>query len=136
MPLRVLEELDVVRRSGLENGYYLATAQVSLHYNGPARAGASVACSLRQTYGAGFLDVYGRASTSLMAAGDVLIASPSGPVIAYVAGHPNDSLSLTDVIPVSADGTVKVSCLRFYGADGDSMSVTDANLTLVKVTPS
>jgi len=54
-----------------------------------------------------------------MAADDVLIASPDGPVIAAVAGLPNDSLSPTDVIPVAGDGTVKVSWNRLYGADGD-----------------
>lgn len=127
---------DVLTRSGMESGYYAVNAQLTLNYTGPPRSGASVSCSLRQTYGPGFLDVYAQASTSLMASGDVLVASPDGPVIAYVAGHPNDSLSLTDVIPVAGDGTVKVSCYRFYGADGDAMSVASANLTLVKVTPS
>ncbi|MHB1244110.1 MAG: hypothetical protein ACYC1P_12050 [Gaiellaceae bacterium] len=127
---------DVVTKSGMQEGYYAVNVQLSLNYSGPPRAGASVSCSLRQTYGPGFLDVYAQASTSLMAAGDVLIASPDGPVIAAVAGHPNDSLSLTDVIPVAGDGTVKVSCYRFYGADGDAMSVAAASLTLVKVMPS
>jgi len=131
VPIPVGTETDVLVRTGLPTGYYAVTASVGVGYSGPTRAATSFWCNLVDQ---GFSIGYDSASVTLSAQSTVLVPNGSpGGEIGYVPGHNFATLALTRAFGVGPGSIVKVTCERTAGSTGDSVAVTGATWTLVRV---
>jgi hypothetical protein len=121
---------QVLARSFLPTGVYLANATVKIFFDGPNRHASGVDCWLRVD-DSGFLSTYDSATVQVSRPVTFTAPTASGFEAVRVEGNPREEIALTGLVDADVGSTVVVQCRRFAG-DGDEVTVR-GTMTLVGV---